>query len=271
MVRRLPIGKASLHLLESLHQRRHLAAQAVDHARHGVGNTAGRRAVGDELFGLVLVAGHNDPGRNAHRRNPRRHVPCDHGVGADTGSFADGDGPQNLGAGADDGAVLYRRVTLLVDLGTGIDGRRDAAQGDRVIQGHVVPDDRGFAHHDAGPVVDNEAAADLGGRMNLNSGKDFTDVRDEPPQQAPAAPPGAVGDAVKQQSVKARITKDHLQARPCRRVAGQEGVDILLKPLENHRLYYILGIIIRVPKGRVYACRRAGVGACPLLPLWYIR
>ena len=74
---------------------------------------------------------------------------------------------------------------------------------------------------------------------------------------------------MKQQSVKARITKDHLQARPRRRVTGQEGVDILLKPLEKHRFYYILGVPIRVPKGRVHVLRCAGVRVSLVTSLVY--
>src|SRR4029453_9963595 len=43
------------------------------------------------------------------------------------------------------------------------------AEGDPVVEHHVVAEDRGLADHDAHAVVDEEASADRGPRMDLHA------------------------------------------------------------------------------------------------------
>ena len=149
------------------------------------------------------------------------------------------------GAGSYDAAVFDRRVALDADLRAGIDGRRDAAQRDAVIKRDVVADDGGLADHHAGPVVDDEPAADLRARMDLDGRQNLADVGDEPRQQAGGMPPQPMAQPIEQQRMEARIAQYDLEPAPGRRIAGLERHDILLEPLENHISHNIYGYSLR--------------------------
>src|SRR5271165_7501540 len=81
-------------------------------------------------------------------------------AGGDAGMLADLDIAEDRGAGADDHAVPDLRVTVAVFLPA-------AAQGDVMQHGDVVADLRGFPDNKAGGVIEEDAVADLRGRMNV--------------------------------------------------------------------------------------------------------
>ena len=56
------------------------------------------------------------------------------------------------------------------------DGRLDAAERHTLVQCHVVADLGGFADHDARPVIDDEAAADVRSRMYLDAGQQSSEI-----------------------------------------------------------------------------------------------
>ena len=85
----------------------------------------------------------------------------DDAVGADLRSVADGDRSEQLRPRPDRDVVLHRGVALA-------GGKSGAAQGDPLIEGHVVSDPGGLADHHPRAVVDEQAVADVGGGMDLD-------------------------------------------------------------------------------------------------------
>ena len=57
--------------------------------------------------------------------------------------------------------------------------QRHAAQGDTLIEGNVVADFRRLADHAAHAVIDEQAAADGGARMDLDPRQHAPDVRQQ--------------------------------------------------------------------------------------------
>ena len=60
-----------------------------------------------------------------------------------------------------------------------IGGEMAGAEGDGLVDTHIVADDRGLADHDAGAVIDEETRSDAGARMNVDSGPRMRDLRDQ--------------------------------------------------------------------------------------------
>ena len=106
-----------------------------------------------------------------------------HGVRADLGVLAHGEAAQHLGAGADDDAALQGRMAL------GAAVQRGAAQGHALVDGAVVADDGGLADHHAEAVVDEDAPADGGARVDLDAGDDAREIGDEAAQPLQLARP----------------------------------------------------------------------------------
>ncbi len=77
---------------------------------------------------------------------------------------------------ADGRAVLDRRVALFAAHGR-------AAEGDTVVQEHVVADFGRLPDDDADPVVDEHALADLRGGVDLDAGQEPRDVGVESGEQ----------------------------------------------------------------------------------------
>ena len=106
------------------------------------------------------------------------------------GAASDGDGPEDLRAGTDDDAVLQRGMTLA--------GRpRRAAEGDAVVERHVLADLGGLADDDAGAVIDEEPPSDAGAGMNIDVGQKAAEPTTAagPESASRCATAGAPGDA----------------------------------------------------------------------------
>ena len=155
----------------------------IEHRVHGARDRIGHvlaHAVGIEaellLHGLaafrvdrrllrhIRLGALDDLAGNADDGGTGRHFTRDHGIGADLGAGTDGERAENLGAGTDDDTIAEGRVAL-----AGVPG--GAAEGDAVIEGHVIADQGGLADHDAHAVVDEEAATDGGTRVDLDAGQ----------------------------------------------------------------------------------------------------
>ena len=91
----------------------------------------------------------------------------------------------------------------------------------------------GLADHDAHAVIDEEPAADLGTRVNLDPGHEAAYLRDEPRRDEPAATPQGVGQAMEHQRMDAGIAQHDLETRPRRRIALENRLDILAQTLEH--------------------------------------
>src|ERR1051326_6537100 len=127
------------------------------------------------VFEAFTVTAH-DPARNADDGAVGRNILIDDGVRADLSMLADGDGTQYLCSHSHQNAVTQRRVSFyLVQAG--------AAQGDLMVQQHIVAYDRGFADDHSVAMIDKEAAADGRSGMDLDAGKKTAELRDQPGQQ----------------------------------------------------------------------------------------
>ena len=164
----------------------------------------------------------DDAAGDADHRRVVRDMVDHHRSGADLDVIADADVAEHLGAGADHHAVAEGGMALAA-LAAG------AAQRHALVEQHVVADLGGFADHHAGAVVDEEAAADGGAGVDLDLGEEAADLRNHARQQrhAPAVKP--VGQAVRQDGVKARDSRGRsrghswppgLPGRWCRSVPG---------------------------------------------------
>ena len=120
----------------------------------------------------------------------------------------------------------------------GIDGRRGAAQSDRMVKRHVVADDRGFADDDAGAVVDDEPPPDFGAGMNFDGGDDAAQIRDKPGQQEKLPLPQPVGPTVNHQGMKTWIAKHDFEPVSGRRITFHERGNIFAESLE-HSFHHI--------------------------------
>ena len=93
----------------------------------------------------------------------RRHVVDDHRVGADLRVGTDLDRAEQLRAGADHHLVADGRVALAAR-------EARAAERDALVHRHVVADLGRLPDHDAGAMVDEQAAPDLRGGVDLDPG-----------------------------------------------------------------------------------------------------
>src|SRR5262245_18034803 len=125
-------------------------------------------------------------------------------------------------------------MPLAVHLGGGIHRWRDAAEGDTLIEGHIVPELRRLADHQTGAVVDEQPVADGGAGMDVDAGQHPSKMRDDPPHKAPAAAPEPVPAPIEDQSVKTRIGKGDLQPGPGCGVPGDHAIDVVANVLEKH-------------------------------------
>src|SRR5579864_7830245 len=139
---------------------------------------------------------------------------------------ADREATQDFGAGTDDDAVFERRMAL-----TAADRR--TAQSDALIERHVV------ANHDAGPMVDEQPAADRRRRMDLDQRQEPRQIRYPTGDHEQPVSPEPVGDPVEYHRMKARIGERDLEARPRRWIEPQDRVDFLAQSLQHFGLRLI--------------------------------
>src|SRR5271156_2733743 len=83
-----------------------------------------------------------------------------HGAGGDAGAMADLDIAENFGARPDQYAMADLGMAVLILLA-------GAAEGDAVQDRDVILDDGGLAADEAGGVVEEDAAADSGRRIDI--------------------------------------------------------------------------------------------------------
>jgi len=102
-----------------------------------------------------------------------------------------------------------------------------------VIQGAVVADFCGLPHHHPHAVVDEDAAADGGTRVNFDPGEPAADMRGETCQPFPFHAPQLVRQAVDNHGVKARVGGDDLKPRACGRITVEHDGDVFLELAEQ--------------------------------------
>src|SRR5690606_31808109 len=150
-----------------------------------------RRAVG--LTGVVEAVVHlrrrvrglaapDHARRHAGHGAVRRHVVQHHAAGADLGALAHDDVAENLRAGAHEHAAADLRVPVARFLA-------GPAERHFVQPRHVSVDHRGLADDEAGAVIEQDAAPDARGRMDVDAeALGNAIVEDEGEAFAPLAP-----------------------------------------------------------------------------------
>src|SRR5690606_36935992 len=106
----------------------------------------------------------------------------------------------DLRARADDHVVLERRVAFAALAVGGI----GAAEGDALVDGHVVADLGGLTDHGEA-VVDEEVAADLRAGMDVDRGQPAAEMIDQAGEEVELAFEQPVGEAVEAERPDARV------------------------------------------------------------------
>lgn len=115
------------------------------------------------MLDLLAVLFH-DPPWHADDRRPGRHLMQHNGIGPDHGIVTNTKRAEDLGPGPNQHIVAKCRMPLLAF--------HDpcATEGDTMINGTVCADLSGLADDDACTVVNEQPSADLGARVNFDTG-----------------------------------------------------------------------------------------------------
>lgn len=108
-----------------------------------------------------------------------------------------------------------------------------ASERDTVIEHAVVADDCGLADDNAHAVIDEQATADLGTWMNLDSGEEPGDLREEPSEEPQLPAPQRMADAMPPDGVHPRVEKEDNRSAHRSRVVSARSRDVLAK--SNHK------------------------------------
>ena len=148
-----------------------------------------------------------------------RHVFQHHAARPHLRPFTDLDVAKKLGAGADEDAAPDLRVAIAGVLA-------GAAEGDLVQQRHVVLDDRRFADHHAGGVVDQDAFPDPRRGVNIDAEHLRAAALEIQGERRAAVVPQPVGDPVGLQRMKTLEIEKRFRVGLRRRVPLPHGADV---------------------------------------------
>ncbi len=124
-----------------------------------------KRRIGD-------VAAANDAVGHADGGAVGGHGGQNNGTGPNASTLTDVNVAEDFGSSSDDDAVAHGGVSL-----AGLFAR--AAQGDALVNQHVVAHDRRFANHDTHAMVDDQAAPQLRTGMNFDARQAAAEVANE--------------------------------------------------------------------------------------------
>lgn len=139
--------------------------------------------------GVGFARGADDDGRYARHGGVGRYVGEDDGGCGDFGALADFDAAEDFGPGSDEDSGADDGVAVAVFFA-------GAAEGDFVEDGDVVFDDGGFSDDESGAVVEEDAAADAGGGVDVDGEGFGGEALEEVGHEMAAFLPEGVGDAV---------------------------------------------------------------------------
>lgn len=104
----------------------------------------------------------DNPGGNAHCRGRWRNVLEHNGAGGNTATVADSHITQYFGSGADNDAITHLGMAIAA-------GFSCSSQRHRMQQGDVVAHRRRFTDDNRVSMVEHDAFAQLGGRMDIDT------------------------------------------------------------------------------------------------------
>ena len=174
----------------------------------------------------ALVKHLHDSSGNADHRTVCRNLLQNHASCRNPAVVADLEGAKNLGACSDQYVVAERRMALAGFLA-------GAAEGCALINHAVVADDGRFTDDDAGTVVDENAAADLCGRVDFDTGCEFRQLRDRTGEKRQVVAIEPVGAPVASEGVKPGIEQKDFKVAPCGRVNGTNPRDVRFQLIKH--------------------------------------
>ena len=142
------------------------------------------------------------------------------GVRPDPAVVADGDGAEDLRAGADSHPVANGRVTLRL-------AQARAAQSHPLVQGDLCTDFSRLTDDHAGCVVDEQALAQNGAGMDVHPGERSGHRGQHPGHQLGVVLPQPVADPVAPDGMQPRVAEDDLGCGAGCRVAVACGLQVV--------------------------------------------
>ena len=95
-----------------------------------------------------------------------------------------------------------------------------------MINGAIITDHGSFTNHDTKSVIDKNATTNLCAGMDFDAGQDSAKMRNQSTKPVQPYLPKPVGQAVRHQSVQARIARDDFKFAARCRIAFQNAVDV---------------------------------------------
>jgi hypothetical protein len=172
-------------------------------------------------IGDALAVLHDDLSRNADDGGIGGHVFYHDRTGANLGVVADGDIAQHFRACPNHDAVFQRGVAFAATFS-------GTTQRHLLIEHDIVANDGGFADDDAETMIDEESAANLGGRVDFNASKKACPVGKQAGERRKAVAPQAMIQAVHPDSVEARVAEHDLDWAACGGIPLQDNLNIFL-------------------------------------------
>src|SRR5690606_12296025 len=158
------------------------------------------------------------------------HVLGQPDIAADDAALAQGNPSQDGGAGVYDHIVFDDGMSRqpLLQRAVLVGGKALGAQGDRLVDAHAFADDGGFADDYAGAVIDEEAAADLGAGVDVDTRLAVGQFGSYPGQEGQALAVQLVRDPMVDHGFHAGIAQQHFVDGARGRVAmvGGQGVAV---------------------------------------------
>lgn len=177
----------------------------------------------------TLTGNLDDARLDADNRGIRRNLLQYDSIRADTAVVTHLERSENLRAGRNEHVVADGRVTLAgVVTGT--------AERYTVVNRAVVANLSGFTDNDAHAVVNKQAFADLGTRVDLNTGHMPRKLRQRTRKKEMLVFVQPVRLTVVKQGVKALIEQNNFQCGACCRVAVPDRACIFKQSLKNHSI-----------------------------------
>ena len=146
----------------------------------------------------------------------------------------DGFAAEDCGAGVDchavfDGGVAFAAAEFLHARG------RLRAEGDAVVDFHIVADDGSFSHHRAGAVVDKKVGADFCPGVQVDAGATVRPLTHDAWDQCDVLLVKFVCHALDCDGLDERVGDDHLLVADCGGVAGVGRLDVGLEQFADGR------------------------------------
>lgn len=175
--------------------------------------------------------------RSLSNEAARRHRTCEPNISANYRARADGYSAEDSCARVNDYIVLNDRVARQPLCETAIIGRREAfcSQGDVLVNPDTLADYCGLANDNTGTVVDKEAGANGGARMDVYASLTVSQFGNHTRYERHTEREQTIGDTVTDSGADAWVAEQHLVNVASSGVTAPSGQYILIKGLTQSR------------------------------------